>query len=81
MALSAQEQRDIAVACVRQDVAIGQAFKKSDLTAAVAAVDQWCTDNATSYNTALPATFRTTATTAQKNIMLAYVCLKRAGVV
>ena len=50
------------------------------IRAAVDAADQWCDDNAGSFNTALPTPFKTTATLAQKSILLAYVALKRGGV-
>lgn len=51
----------------------------SDMAAAVAAVDTWATSNAAAYNTALPDPFKSTATQAQKALILAYVCLRRAG--
>lgn len=81
MAFTVQEIREVAVAAARLDIALGQTFKKTDLTAAVAAVDTWATANASSYNTALPDPFKTSANAAQKNILLAYVCMKRAGVI
>lgn len=52
---------------------------RPDVRAAVAAVDQWCTDNAVAYNAALPVAFRTQATAAQKAALLAFVALRRAG--
>lgn len=54
-------------------------FSKPDLVAAVAAVDDWAEANAASYNSALPQPFRGTATAAQKAILLAYVCMRKAG--
>lgn len=81
MALTAQEQREVAIAAVRADITLGQAFSKPVLIAAVAAADQWATDNAASFNTALNATFRTNATAAQKNEILSFVCQKRAGLI
>ena len=50
---------------------------KADLQAAVNAADDWANTNAASYNSALPATFRTNATTAQKAVLLAVVVLAR----
>lgn len=50
---------------------------KQDLIAAAAAADQWATDNAASYNAALPAPFRTTATAAQKAALLSFVAHRR----
>lgn len=51
----------------------GAAFLKANLLAAVGAADQWVSDNAASYNTALPAAFRNNATAAQKARLLAAV--------
>lgn len=56
-------------------------FTKPDLRAAVDAADTWADANAASYNAALPVAFRTGATAAQKALVLAYVCMKRAGVI
>lgn len=53
---------------------------KADLQAAVNAADDWVDANAASYNSALPATFRTNATTAQKAFLLAVVTLARGNV-
>ena len=76
----------------RQDVArtwIGKVFVQlantaglahNDVKSAVDAADQWVDDNQTGYNNALPLPFRTTATTAQKTLLLCYVALKRSGV-
>lgn len=50
---------------------------KTDLQAAVNAADDWAGANAASYNSALPATFRNNATTAQKAVLLAVVVLAR----
>lgn len=52
---------------------------KADLRAALNATDQWIEDNQTSFNTALPATFRNNATLAQKTLLFCYVALRRAG--
>jgi hypothetical protein len=81
MAFTAQDNREVAILLVVRDLTLGQGFKKSDLTAAVSAADAWATTNATSFNTALPDPFKTSASTAQKNLLLAYVCMRRAGVV
>lgn len=53
---------------------------KADLQAAVNAADDWIDSNAASYNSALPATFRTNATVAQKAVLLAVVTLARYNV-
>lgn len=52
---------------------------KAQLRAAIDAADQWCDDNAASFNTALPTTFRNAATAAQKNLLLTYVLRRRNG--
>lgn len=52
---------------------------KPQLRAAVDATDQWIEDNQASFNTALPAAFRTNATPAQKTFLLCYVAMRRAG--
>lgn len=52
---------------------------KSELTAAIAAADQWCEDNAAAFNTALPVAFRTKASTTQKAMLLAFVIMRRNG--
>lgn len=80
MAFSAQDNREVAIAAAKLDQALGQNFTKPNLVAAVSAVDAWATTNATSYNTALPDPFKSSATVAQKNLLLAYVCMRRAGV-
>lgn len=54
-------------------------FSKAELIAAANAADSWASDNAASFNAALPNPFRSTATAAEKNLLLAYVCLARAG--
>lgn len=51
------------------------------IRAAINAADDWADTNAAAFNTALPVAFRNTATTAQKNLLLCYVCLKRAGLI
>lgn len=54
-------------------------FSKVDIRAAIDACDAWCTANAASYNAALPQPFRTGASATQKALLLAYVCVRRAG--
>lgn len=48
----------------------GLPILKADLRAAVDACDQWVSDNSASYNSALPAAFRTNATPDQKTRLL-----------
>jgi hypothetical protein len=54
-------------------------WTRADLTAAVAAVDDWIDANQASYNTALPTAVRTGATAAQKIDLMMYVLLRRQG--
>lgn len=52
---------------------------KSDIQAAVEAADDWADAAATSYNNALPVAFRTAASPQLKAALLAYICMRRAG--
>lgn len=53
---------------------------KPNVQAAIDAVDDWAEANAAAYNTALPNPFKTTASASQKALILAYVCMRRAGI-
>lgn len=55
------------------------AFTKPDLAAAIAATDDWIEANTASFNQALPQPFRSSATTAQKSEIFAYVLWRRIG--
>lgn len=50
---------------------------KAELRAAVDAVDQWCDDNTSSFNTAIPLPARTTLSARQKSALLRYVTFRR----
>jgi protein-disulfide isomerase-like protein with CxxC motif len=52
-------------------------FTKAQLRAAVDAADSWVDSNAAAYNSALPAAFRSAATTAQKARLMMFVARKR----
>lgn len=52
-----------------------------DLRTAAEATDAWIESNQASFNTALPETFRTTATLEEKTLMFVYVAMKRAGLI
>lgn len=58
---------------------VSGAYTKAQLAAAVTAADTWADGNAAAYNSALPAGFRTTASPGEKAVLLALVCLQRAG--
>jgi hypothetical protein len=80
VALSASEVRAAWRAMLDSDPGLGNSFTKVDLAAAVTAADDWATANAASYNAALSQPFRGTATPQQKALLLAYVAMKRTGV-
>ena len=50
---------------------------KTDLRAAIDAIDTWVDSNTTSYNNAIPQPARGALTTKQKAQLLLYVCKKR----
>jgi hypothetical protein len=50
---------------------------KAQLRAAIDAVDQWCEDNATAFNTAIPQPARGALTSRQKAALLVYVTKRR----
>lgn len=81
MALSTPERDQVARAFNRIVSTGGEAtpYVKSVIRTAVDDADDWATNNAAGYNTALNSTFRTNATSAQKALLLALVCWLRAG--
>lgn len=50
---------------------------KQDLRAAVDAIDQWISDNAASFNSAVPQPARSALTASQKAALFTYVLAKR----
>lgn len=81
MALTAQQGRDVWNAMRNLDATLGQTFTKGDLSAAVTNIDAWLTANQAAAVAQLPEPFKSTSTGQQKLLLLAYVCLKRAGVI
>lgn len=81
MALSPAQQRDVWNAMRQIDATLGSTFTKPDLSAAVANIDAWLTTNQATAVAQLPEPFKTTSTAQQKLLLLAYVCMKRAGVI
>jgi hypothetical protein len=80
MATLAQAELDRIARWYQRDQNFGQcAFTKPDLAAAVTALDAFLSSNAAAVNSALPTAFRTTASTQQKALLLAYVALRRYG--
>jgi hypothetical protein len=61
------------------DLREGCAFTKAHLAAAVDATDAWIDGNQTSFNSALPAQFRNSATLQQKTLLFCFVAARRAG--
>jgi hypothetical protein len=78
MALDATNRAKI-VAQIIRDVG-WPGLSKPDLKAAVDAIDDWADTNAVSFNTAIPQPARGVASNAQKALLLAYVCMRRAGI-
>lgn len=78
MALDATNRAKI-VAQIIRDVG-WPGLSKPDIKAAIDAVDDWADANAASFNTAIPQPTRGVATAAQKALLLAYVCMRRAGI-
>jgi hypothetical protein len=79
MAVLSNAGRAAVVAGFMRELAESVGFTKPQLAAAVAATDDWVEANTASFNTALPAAFRTSATTSQKIALLCYVLMRRAG--
>lgn len=82
MALTTNERsdgmRDLA-GLLFQDQNATATFDTATIQAAFNAADDWMEANASSYNSALPAAFRTVATPAQKALLLASLAMRRAG--
>jgi hypothetical protein len=79
VALLDETARHRVSAAFQRDNTEASPFAKSQLRAAVDAADQWVEDNQTSFNQALPVAFRTSASTAQKVMLLGYVLWRRIG--
>lgn len=77
-ALSATERDKIYRAFMRLNTEVTP-FTKTVLRTAVDDTDTWIDANQAAFNTALNATFRTNASTAQKTLLFCYVAMRRAG--
>ncbi len=53
------------------------AMSKTDLRAAINAADQWCDDNASAFNTAIPQPARGAMSARQKAALLVFVTKRR----
>lgn len=79
MALSAADIRAAWRLAIEVD-ALFRTESKTDLATIFSAVDAWCDANAASFNSSIQQPQRANWTTQQKSIALAYVALKRTGV-
>lgn len=80
MAVLTDQQRFDAWAEFMQEISMareGIAVTKQDLRAALNAADQWVSDNAASFNTAIPQPARGALTAGQKARLLMFVVQKR----
>lgn len=81
MAVMTSQQRAELWADFMRELSAGRivvgALTKAELRAAVDAIDQWCSDNAASFNSALPQPARAVLTANQKSRLLRAVVLKR----
>jgi hypothetical protein len=75
----AERQKAWAELMRNADLAL-QGVLKSELRAAVDAVDAWVDSNSTSFNTAIPQPARSALTAKQKAALLMYVVDRRFGV-
>jgi hypothetical protein len=80
MAVMTDPQRAALVAELMAEISAARELcpvTKTALRAALDAADAWCSDNAASYNSALPVGFRTNASVAQKSRLLESVIKRR----
>lgn len=81
MAILADQDRADATALLQSDMSRDReqiaACLKADLRAAFNATDQWVSDNAASFNAALPIAARNNLTAAQKSRLFVAVLTKR----
>ncbi len=79
MPLGATDRARTLAQMMRDSVLSVAGLTKPDLTAALAAIDDWIDANQTSFNQALPQPFRSTASQELKIMLFCYVLLRRAG--
>lgn len=78
MALSAEQKRQ----CVSEILTADSGpfnVSRPNMSDAVDAIDAWATTNAASFNNALPAAAKSGLSATQKNLLLAAVLRRRAG--
>lgn len=82
MALSNEDRQKVTTGLMRYWSRLFEpvtGISKADLYAAVVAIDNWIEANQAAINTALPATFRTNATPAQKTLLFMAVAAARVS--
>jgi hypothetical protein len=81
MALTSEQQEEVYAELMQllSNTRESVELVKSDLRDAIAAADTWIENNVAAFNATLPGTARTTLTTSQKAMLLAYVTMKRYG--
>ena len=67
------------MARLMRDGASPAAVDKTSLMAAVNAADDWIDSNSTAFSSSLPDPYKTESTADEKEILLAYVAMRRAG--
>jgi hypothetical protein len=75
--MSSNDRTDCTADFIRTQTGAGVAITKTQLRAAIDAADQWASDNAASFNSALPVAARNNLAAPQKARLLAWVVLKR----
>lgn len=76
MAFTVQQARESAVALAKAEAGL-LTMSKTDIVAAVNAMDTFLGANQTAINNAFPEPFKSTASTPQKAALLSYVALRR----
>jgi hypothetical protein len=79
VALDATARQRVTAQWMRENTTTTSGFDKADLSAAVAAIDDWIDANQASFNQALPTPFKTGATNTQKALVFGYVLWRRVG--
>ncbi len=77
--LPALARKAVSATFMREETSESFPFTKPQLAAAVAAADDWVEANVASFNAALPAGFRTSASAGQKVAVLTLVLMRRIG--
>lgn len=79
MALTGPQKQQCIAEVLAGDPGEPYNLSRPDTTAALDATDAWIQANQAAFNAALPVAARNTLTLAQKNLLFAAVCKRRAG--